>query len=113
MDEKNLIQESVQVARLMNDILAQHERENKRLWMAVITLALCVVVMAGCMVWAVLNVQNVANEAMLNALNTVAEMEVATETTTTTQTVEGDAATINNVDGEQYNDNAAKNGGVE
>lgn len=112
MDEKNLMQESVQVARLMNDILAQHERENKRLWMAVITLALCVVVMAGCMVWAVMNVQNVANEAMLNALNTVAEMEVVTETTTT-QTVEGDSATINNVDGEQYNDNATKNGGVE
>lgn len=111
MDEKNLIQESVQVARLMNDILSQHERENKRLWMAVITLALCVVVMAGCMVWAVLNVQNVANEAMLNALNTVAEMEVVTETTT--QTVEGDSATINNGEWEQYNDNAAKNGGVE
>lgn len=86
MDEKNLIQESVQVARLMNDILSQHERENKRLWMAVITLALCVVVMAGCMVWAVMNVQNVANEAMLNALNTVAEIGVTTtETTEVTQ----------------------------
>lgn len=85
MDEKNLMQESVRVARLMNDILSQHERENKRLWMAVVTLALCVVVMAGCMVWAVLNVQNVANEAMLNALNTVAEIGVTTETTEVTQ----------------------------
>ena len=32
--------------------------------------------------------------------------------TTTTQTVDGDSATINNVDGEQYNDNAV-NGGAE
>lgn len=97
MDEKNLIQESVQVARLMNDILSQHERENKRLWMAVVTLALCVVVMAGCMVWAVLNVQNVANEAMLNALNTVAEIGVTTETTTTEVTQDTGEGYGNNV----------------
>lgn len=33
-----------------------------------------------------------------------------TTTTETTQTVDGDSATINNVDGEQYND-SAQNGG--
>ena len=37
----------------------------------------------------------------------VVEEWTATETTTT-QTVDGDSATINNVDGEQYNDNAVK-----
>ena len=51
---------------------------------------------------------------MIEALNTVAEIGVTQETTTTTttQTVDVDSATINNVDGEQYNDNA-QNGGVE
>lgn len=74
---------------------------------AVVALVVGFVVMAGCMVWAVTNAQRIANEAVLEALETVAEMEVATETTTT-QTVEGDSATINNVKGEQFNDNAAK-----
>lgn len=43
----------------------------------------------------------------------VVEETVVTEetTTTTTQTVDGDTATINNGTFEQYNDNAAKNGG--
>lgn len=36
------------------------------------------------------------------------EISTTTEETTTTQTVEGDTATINN---EQYNDNAFKSGG--
>ena len=38
-------------------------------------------------------------------------MEVVHEESTTTQTVDGDSATINNVDGEQYNDNAQNGGG--
>lgn len=43
----------------------------------------------------------------------VVEETVVTEetTTTTTHTVDGDTATINNGTFEQYNDNAAKNGG--
>lgn len=42
----------------------------------------------------------------------VIEETTTTTETTTTQTVDGDSATINNVDGEQYNDNAV-NGGAE
>ena len=42
----------------------------------------------------------------------VIEEATTTTETTTTQTVDGDSATINNVDGEQYNDNAV-NGGAE
>lgn len=81
---------------------------------AVIALAFGFFVMVGCCIWAVVNAQTIANEAMIEALNTVAEIGVTQETTTTTttQTVDGDSATINNVDGEQYNDNA-QNGGVE
>lgn len=77
---------------------------------AVIALVIGFVVMAACMVWAVTNAQRIANEAVLEALNTVAEMEVTHETTTT-QTVEGDSAIINNSDFEQYNDNAVNEGG--
>ena len=81
---------------------------------AVIALAFGFFIMVGCCIWAVVNAQTIANEAMIEALNTVAEIGVTRETTTTTttQTVDGDSATINNVDGEQYNDNA-QNGGVE
>lgn len=81
---------------------------------AVIALAFGFFIMVGCCIWAVVNAQTIANEAMIEALNTVAETGVTQETTTTTttQTVDGDSATINNVEGEQYNDNA-QNGGVE
>ena len=41
----------------------------------------------------------------------VIEETTTTTETTTTQTVDGDSATINNVDGEQYNDNAVNGGG--
>ena len=37
--------------------------------------------------------------------------EISTTETVTTQTIEGDTATINNGNFEQYNDNAEKNGG--
>ena len=79
---------------------------------AVIALAFGFFIMVGCCIWAVVNAQTIANEAMVQALNTVAEIGVTQETTTTTtQTVDGDSATINNVEGEQYNDNALNGGG--
>lgn len=79
---------------------------------AVIALAFGFFIMVGCCIWAVVNAQTIANDAVLQALKTVGEMEVVHEETTTTRTVDGDSATINNVEGEQYNDNA-KNGGGE
>ena len=93
---------------------AEVAQKYKLLVRAVIALAFGFFIMVGCCIWAVVNAQTIANEAMIEALNTVAEIGVTQETTTTTttQTVDGDSATINNVDGEQYNDNA-QNGGVE
>lgn len=111
-EEKEIVEQGVAVSRLMADMLQQHERENKRLWAAVIVLALAFCVMAGCMVWTVQNAQRVANEAMLNALNTVAEMEVTTtETTTTTVTQDTGEGTGNNVyqqEGGTYNESGAE-----
>lgn len=59
--------------------------------------AVCTILMAG----------------ILGVLAAGVTIETTTEETTTetTQTVEGDSAIINNVDGEQYNDNAIKSGG--
>ncbi len=45
---------------------------------------------------------------VLYFLNTY-EIDMQTSTTTTTQTVEGDNTKINNIDGNQYNDEATHN----
>lgn len=111
-DEKQIVEQSAAVSRMMADVLQQHERENKWLWTAVIVLALAFCVMAGCMVWTVQNAQRVANEAMLNALNTVAEMEVTTTETTTTEvtqdTGEGNGNNIYQQEGGTYNESGAE-----
>lgn len=96
--EKQEVQRAVEISRLTADMMQYQERENKRLWCAVMALCAAVIVMAGCMVWVVRNAQEVANEAVLNALNTVAEMEVtATETTTTEVTQDTGEGNGNNI----------------
>lgn len=81
--EKSALEHATAESRLMSDMMQYHERENRRLWafLAAFVAALCV--MAGCMVWAVQHTQEVANKAVINALETVAEMEVVGDTTTT------------------------------
>lgn len=110
---KSEVGEVAKSARLMSDMVQTYDRQNRRLWCAVLALTGAVLVMGMCMVWTVANAQKLANEAVLNALNSVAEIGVTQETTTTTQTVEGDSATINNGEWEQYNDNAVNNGGAD
>lgn len=63
---------------------------------AVIALAFGFFVMVGCCIWAVVNAQTIANEAVLDALIAVSEMEV-TSTTTTTVTQDTGEGTGNNV----------------
>lgn len=110
--DKDALSNATATARIVADMMQQHERENKRLWMVIIVQALVSIVIAACMVWAMKNVQNVANEAVKEALATVAEIgvveETTTTTTTTTQSVDGDNATINNGEWGQYNDTASK-----
>lgn len=106
-------QEAAKSARIMGDMVQSYKQQNKHLLAIVATLALTFVVMTGCMVWAVQHTQEVANKAVINALKTVSEIEAVGDTTTTattTQTSDGDNVTFNNVDGEQYNDNATKGG---
>lgn len=66
----------------MADVLKQHEKENKRLWIAVLTLITCIAVIAGSMIWVVLNMQNALDTAMWNALMQAGDVTV-TETTQT------------------------------
>ena len=109
MDEREILERSVDVGRIMADVLKQHEKENKRLWATVLVLIVCIAVIAGSTIWVVLNMQNAFDTAMWNALMQAGDVTV----TETTQTVEGDSATINNGEWEQYYDQAANYGGVE
>ena len=65
---------------------AEVAQKYKLLVRAVIALAFGFFVMVGCCIWAVVNAQTIANEAVLDALIAVSEMEVVSETTTTTTT---------------------------
>lgn len=123
-EEKEIVEQGVAVSRLMADMLQQHERENKRLWAAVIVLALAFCVMAGCMLWTVQNAQRVAteaatqairesqevmNEAMLTALDTIAEIGVTEEITTVTQdTGEGTGNNVYQQEGGTYNESGVE-----
>lgn len=119
-NEKEALKHSVEVSRIMSEVLEHHERENKRLWRAFIVSLICNVVIAACMIWAVTNGQNIANEAMAQALDAVAEIGVISEETTTTTTEvtqdtgEGGG---NNVyqdgDNTTYNEAGAGDGGAE
>lgn len=77
--------EAAKSSRLMSDMVQAYDRQNRRLWLAVLALGACLMITAGCMIWAVSNAQRLANEAMLNALNSVADIGVKQETTTVTQ----------------------------
>lgn len=81
------ITEETKAVKRASEITQVYDRQNRRLWIAIMALAASMVIMAGCMIWAVTNAQQLANDAMWNALNTVAEMEVISETTTTTTEV--------------------------
>ena len=121
MDEKAQIERSVAVERMMAKVMQNHENENKRLWKVVIALIVALAIMACCMIWCVVNVQDIANEAVTNAIESSQKLlddamwnalmnAGETTITETMQTVEGDSATINNGTWEQYNDNAVNGG---
>ena len=112
------VKQMVLLARATADASEKADKQNKRLWVAVYsligTIAMIVTLAIGGFLYMQNHMQEMMNKAVENALRTVAEFQIegsTTTTTETTQTVEGDAATINNVEGEQFNDNATKGGG--
>lgn len=72
-------------ARLAAEIVRNVDRQNKRLWTALIAALIAIVIAAAASLYGIVHIQDVANQAILNALNTIAEMEVTQETTTVTQ----------------------------
>lgn len=112
--EVDFTKEAAQTGRIVADMVQAYERQNRRLWAAVIALALSVVVMAGCALWTVTNSQHIMNDAMYDALQAVAEFEVVEETTTTTTEVTQDTGegSGNNVyldgDSTTYNESGAE-----
>lgn len=109
--EKEMVKSAVGVSRVMADAMEKYDKQNKRLWTALIACIVTIALMTGVVVYAILHGQEILTKSIENALNNIAEIGVTeTTTTTTTQTAEGDSATINNVEGEQYNDNAVNGG---
>lgn len=74
-DKEKVIDEAVAIKKT-----AEMTQKYDVLSKAVIVLVIGFIIMAGCMVWAVTNAQRLANEAVLNALNAMAEMEFVSET---------------------------------
>lgn len=110
--EVDFTKEAAQTGRIVADMVQAYERQNRRLWAAVIALALSIVVMAGCSIWCVTNAQRLMNDALYDALQAVAEVEVVEETTTTEVTQDTGEGSGNNVyldgDSTTYNESGAE-----
>lgn len=86
-NENDAMKQSVMVARILADVSQQYERYFKRMWIVLIASIIANLIIVGAFLWY------------------ESQWEYET-TTTTTQTVDGDSAEINNVEGNQYKDSA-------
>jgi len=93
-NENDTMKQSVMVARILADVSQQYERYFKRMWIVLIASIIANLIIVGAFLWY------------------ESQWEYET-TTTTTQTVEGDSAEINNVEGNQYKDSATHYEGTE
>ena len=92
--EQDTLSQVAVVARIMNDASAQYEKYFKRMWILLIASIVANLLIVGAFLWY------------------ESQWEYET-TTTTTQTVDGDSAEINNVEGNQYKDSATHYEGTE
>lgn len=83
-DCKESVKESAAASRIMADAMQKVENTNRRLWVVIICLIVCIVAMAVCMVYIAVNGQDMVDNAMWKALNGAGDV------TTTTTTVEHD-----------------------
>ena len=127
MQEENrnlekFIEQSVAINQVVIDILNDKKNEYRRQWLFM--LIMCVTMLVGFVAFAytenktkhelMVQLENTRIDFMeyLDNLEYVIETETTTTTNTeTTQTVEGDSAEINNVQGNQYKDEAVHNEG--
>lgn len=117
VDEADSVKQAMLLARVSNDASEKADRQNKRLWIALgvsVLVNLIGIILAVCLtIYMQAHAQEMLNRGLETALQTIAEIQIdSTAATTTEQTVEGDNAEINNVDGDMYKDNATHNEGV-
>lgn len=117
VDEADSVKQAMLLARVSNDASEKADRQNKRLWIAlagsIIGNVILAIVMVCSLIYMQAHAQEMLNKGLENALQAIAEIQIeGIATTTTEQTVEGDRAEINNVDGDMYKDNATHNEGV-
>lgn len=117
VDEADSVKQAMLLARVSNDASEKADRQNKRLWIAlagsIIGNVILAIVMVCSLIYMQAHAQEMLNKGLENALQAIAEIQIeGTATTTTEQTVEGDSAEVNNVDGNMYKDNATHNEGV-
>lgn len=117
VDEADSVKQAMLLARVSNDASEKADRQNKRLWVAlagsIIGNVILAIVMVCSLIYMQAHAQEMLNKGLENALQAIAEIQIeGIATTATEQTVEGDSAEINNVDGDMYKDNATHNEGV-
>lgn len=119
VDEADSVKQAMLLARVSNDASEKADRQNKRLWIAlagsIIGNVILAIVMVCSLIYMQAHAQEMLNKGLENALQAIAEIQIEGSTTTNTttgQTVEGDSAEINNVDGDMYRGNATHNEGV-
>lgn len=87
--------ENLALAKISLELLKERNGYFKKLWVALIISILINLALTFSFLWY------------------ESQWEYVTTTTTTTQEVEGEGSSINNVQGNQYNDQATHNGGGE
>ena len=96
-NEEDALDQSIALNRITLALLESQKESNKRMFKIIIALIAAFVIMFGAFLYYESQWENVEDVA---------------ETITTTQEVSGESAEINNVNGDQYNDNSTHNEGV-
>lgn len=94
LENKDVVEQSLALVDIIKDLLDTTKRQLNKVYIILLVSILSNLVIIGAFLW---------YESQV-----VTETDTYTETTTT-QTVDGENSEINNVDGDQYNDNATHN----
>lgn len=90
-EEDNIVNQSLALVDIVKDLLATTKKHLNRVYVVLIISILSNLVIIGAFLWY------------------ESQWTYETTETTTTQTVDGENSQINNVDGDQYNDEATHN----
>lgn len=112
------LEQSLDLNELVLKLLIEKKKDTQRQW--IFMLVMCVTMLLSFALF--VHSENQAKRELIKQMESTRidfmeyldslEYVIETQTTTTTtQTVEGDNAEINNIEGDQYNDNAVNTGG--